>query len=109
MAVRRLEERDSLTGFFNRRAFRNYLEREVARVRRYGRPLTVVLCDVDKFKPFNDEWGHLAGDEMLKDIAERMQTIAHPEAILCRVGGDEFALLLPGSTIETARELVAPV
>jgi diguanylate cyclase (GGDEF)-like protein len=109
MAVRYPEERDSLTGFFNRRAFYDYLPREVARARRSGRPLTVAVCDIDEFKCVNDEYGHLAGDEVLKDLAARMQAIAHSEAMPFRLGGDEFAVLLPGSTLDVAKGLVAPL
>jgi diguanylate cyclase (GGDEF)-like protein len=103
------EERDPLTGLLNRRAFVQHLEPQAAHARRVGRPLTLVLCDIDKFKRVNDEYGHPAGDEVLKDFAARMQTIARPEAILGRLGGDEFALLLPGSTLEEAKDLVAPL
>jgi diguanylate cyclase (GGDEF)-like protein len=103
------EECDPLTGLLNRRAFVRHLEPQMARARRDGRPLTLVLCNIDKFKPFNDEYGHPAGDELLKGFAARMQTIAHREAILARLGGDEFALLFPGSTLDDAKELVTPI
>jgi diguanylate cyclase (GGDEF)-like protein len=105
--VRESHERDSLTGLLNRRAFNWSLEREVARACRYGKPLTFAICDVDDFKFVNDEYGHLAGDEVLKDIAARMQASA-PRAIVSRWGGDEFALLFPGSTLDAAKQLVEP-
>jgi diguanylate cyclase (GGDEF)-like protein len=103
------EERDPLTGLLTRRGFVHRLEPQAARARRDGRPLTLVLCNIDNFKRVNDAYGHLMGDEVLKDFAARMQTIAHSEAILGRLGGDEFALLLPGSTLEAVKELVAPL
>jgi diguanylate cyclase (GGDEF)-like protein len=84
-------------------------ELEMARARRYERTLTLALCGIDEFKRVNDEYGHLTGDEVLKDLAARMRTIAHPDTILGRLGGDEFALVLPGSTIEDAKELVTPL
>jgi diguanylate cyclase (GGDEF)-like protein len=109
MAVRTPEERDSLTGLLSRRAFLQHLDPQMARARRYGRPLTLVLCEIDQFKLFNDEYGHPAGDEFLKEFAARMQMIAHPGAILGRLGGDEFALLLPDSTLEASKELAVPL
>jgi diguanylate cyclase (GGDEF)-like protein len=105
--VHESQERDSLTGLLNRRAFNQSLEREIARSRREGRPLTFAICDVDDFKSVNDAYGHLAGDEVLKDVAARMQASA-PGAILSRLGGDEFALLFPGLTLDAAKELVEP-
>jgi diguanylate cyclase (GGDEF)-like protein len=105
--VHESQERDSLTGLINRRAFNWALEREVERARRHGTPLTIAICDVDDFKSVNDQYGHFAGDEVLKDIAARMQASA-PEATLSRLGGDEFALLFPGLTLDAAEEHLEP-
>jgi diguanylate cyclase (GGDEF)-like protein len=93
-----------LTGLLNRRAFDQRLEQEVARAHRDGQPLTLVLCDIEDFKRVNDELGHLVGDTVLKGVADRLREVALPTGAACRQGGDEFAVLLPGLTLEVATE-----
>jgi len=93
--VYRLTTMDGLTQVFNRRYFEDTLERELSRCRRHGRSLALVLIDVDHFKRINDRHGHLAGDVVLKGVAELIKSRIRKEDILSRYGGEEFALLLP--------------
>ena len=92
---RRLADLDGLTGLHNRRYFHEQLAREVARAQRYGRELALVVFDLDDFKSINDRIGHLAGDAVLAETAERARGVVRSADIACRVGGDEFAVLLP--------------
>jgi diguanylate cyclase (GGDEF)-like protein len=103
--ARELADVDALTGLHNRRYFHETLAREVARARRYRRTLALVLLDVDDFKSVNDRIGHLAGDEVLAEIGERMRSVVRSTDIACRVGGEEFAVLLPESSLEDAEQL----
>lgn len=86
---------DSLTSALNARSFVELAEREVARARRSGAPVTVVYLDLDGFKSVNDTFGHAAGDDVLKDVAGALRTGMRPTDVVGRLGGDEFALLLP--------------
>ena len=95
---RRLADLDSLTGLHNRRYFHETLAREVARARRYGRRLALIVLDLDDFKAINDRIGHLAGDAVLAETAERVRAVVRSADIACRVGGDEFAVVLPESS-----------
>lgn len=88
---------DPLTGLMNHRAFHEHLTIEVERARRHGRELALALFDVDRFKEVNDVGGHVIGDAVLREIAHRMAGTVRAEEALARVGGDEFALLLPES------------
>lgn len=90
-----LARTDALTGLPNRRSWMELLELEVARSRRYGRPLCVAMVDLDHFKRFNDTHGHLAGDELLKEIATAWAGVVRPTDTMARYGGEEFAVLLP--------------
>jgi diguanylate cyclase (GGDEF)-like protein len=98
--MRRLEHLsmiDPLTGLGNRRAFDDALEVEFARVRRGGGSVGLILIDVDHFKSFNDRHGHQAGDEALAEVARVLSGTARAEDHACRIGGEEFALLLSGA------------
>jgi diguanylate cyclase (GGDEF)-like protein len=86
---------DPLTGLCNRRVAEERLAAEAARSQRYGHPLTVVALDLDKFKQINDTYGHLAGDQVLKEFAARLGSVIRMSDIASRMGGDEFLLLLP--------------
>ena len=103
--ARQLAELDSLTGLYNRRAFHDALQREVARARRYERMLALVVLDLDGFKHVNDTAGHLAGDAVLAEVGRRILSLVRATDIACRFGGDEFAVILPESSQADARLL----
>ena len=86
---------DGLTGLWNHRAFQQKLAQEFERCARYQTPLSLVFVDVDKFKPFNDTYGHQAGDEVLKQVARVMQFAARNTDYVARYGGEEFVIILP--------------
>lgn len=92
--------RDPLTGLFNRRYLEETLKLEIARAKRPGAPLSLVMCDVDHFKRFNDEHGHDAGDTVLKAVADEMKRHFRDGDVLCRFGGEEFTIIAPGTTAE---------
>jgi diguanylate cyclase (GGDEF)-like protein len=104
--LRVLADQDPLTGLPNRRAFMRDLEREVERARRYGRPLTLVIGDVDRFKEINDTYGHPAGDRALCAVADSLRAGLRGTDGAFRLGGDEFALLLPETTGEAAADVM---
>jgi diguanylate cyclase (GGDEF)-like protein len=85
--------RDRMTGIFNRGYFNNRLESDVAFALRHGKPLSLVLFDIDHFKQINDTYGHLGGDRVLKELADRVQATTRSEDIFARYGGEEFALI----------------
>jgi diguanylate cyclase (GGDEF)-like protein len=91
--------KDEVTGLYNRRFFSIRLEEEVSRYRRFNHPVSVMLLDLDGFKAVNDELGHAAGDETLRDMAEILLRNSRGINVICRYGGDEFAVLL----VETSK------
>lgn len=95
---------DGLTGLWNRAHFEQRLDEEVAEARRYGRPLSLVLADVDHFKQINDRHGHPVGDEVLTSFG-RILSAGRSSDVACRYGGEEFALILPGIAAEGAMEV----
>jgi diguanylate cyclase (GGDEF)-like protein len=94
--------RDPLIGLYNRRFFDEALAQNIEAARRYGRELSLVLFDLDNFKQINDTCGHQAGDEMLKIFARRLQETVRKADIVCRIGGDEFAVILPETGLANA-------
>ena len=86
---------DSLTGMWNRRHFELEALREIDRAARYGQPVAIVMFDIDHFKLVNDRFGHLSGDEVLKQIAGIVQKSSRTSDLACRWGGEEFAILMP--------------
>lgn len=103
--ARQLADLDALTGLHNRRYFHETLAREVARAHRYDRKLSLIVLDLDDFKAVNDRIGHLAGDAVLAEAAERMRSVVRSADVPCRVGGDEFGVILPESSLLDAEQL----
>jgi diguanylate cyclase (GGDEF)-like protein len=103
--ARQLADLDALTNLHNRRYFHETLAREATRAHRYDRRLALVIFDIDDFKAINDRIGHLAGDAVLAAVAERVQSAVRGADIPCRVGGDEFAVILPEATEADAEQL----
>ncbi|MDJ0764185.1 MAG: GGDEF domain-containing protein [Myxococcota bacterium] len=112
--IYRLKTTDGLTGAANKRYFDEEIDREVCRFLRYGRPLSLLMMDIDHFKNINDQYGHLAGDRVLSQLGLLISTNVRREDTFSRYGGEEFAVLMPemdlaGSTAvaERLRQLVA--
>src|SRR3954465_13605973 len=103
--ARQLADLDALTGLHNRRYFHETLARECSRAHRYERKLSLIVFDLDDFKEINDRIGHLAGDTVLAEAAERVRDVVRSADIACRVGGDEFAVILPESSTGDADQL----
>src|ERR687893_490489 len=91
---------DHLTGLANRRRFERQLEREVSRTQRYGRPFCLLLLDIDNFKQVNDTYGHEAGDEVIRRLALTLQAGTRGIDLAARIGGEEFAVILPETDFE---------
>ncbi len=103
--ARKLAETDALTGLYNQRYFHDTLRREVTRAHRYERNLALIVFDLDDFKSVNDDVGHLAGDRVLAQAADRLREAVRSVDVACRIGGDEFAVILPESSAEDADQL----
>jgi diguanylate cyclase (GGDEF)-like protein len=104
-AVAKLQEyadRDGLTGIANRRYFEVRLRDEYTRWQRYGGDLSILLFDLDHFKKINDQFGHVAGDSVLREMAQRVAGVVRAQDTFGRFGGEEFALLLPCTPLEDA-------
>jgi diguanylate cyclase (GGDEF)-like protein len=95
---------DGLTQCFNKRYFLEFLEREMARGLRYGRPLSLMIFDLDHFKAVNDTHGHLAGDYVLRELAAAVRGRVRKEECLARYGGEEFVVVSPESGPERVRK-----
>jgi diguanylate cyclase (GGDEF)-like protein len=108
-ALARMEATDSLTGVMSRRAFLERAEGELQRAKRYARPLSVLMLDIDHFKRVNDELGHAAGDEMLAGTAQVWRRALRDQDLLGRVGGEEFCAVLsetpPAAALQAAEKL----
>lgn len=102
---RSLALQDPLTELPNRQAYTNRIEQERARHIRHQRPLSMLVIDIDFFKRINDDFGHLAGDKVLKAVADRLRSRLRKEDFLCRYGGEEFVMVLPETAETQALEL----
>ncbi len=104
--LRKMAFLDGLTGVFNRRFFDQQLATEWARASRAGTPLSIILLDVDHFKAYNDHYGHLAGDDCLRQIATTLKScLRRPGDLVARFGGEEFACILPETAFDDAMAL----
>ncbi len=100
---------DGLTGIANRRCFDEFLEREMARASRYGRPLTLIMFDLDHFKRTNDTFGHVAGDFVLRRTANEIARMVRREELLARYGGEEFAIVMPETGVKKATKFAEKI
>jgi len=94
--------RDPLTGLYNRRFLQEALNLELHRAKRNGLSISLIMLDVDGFKPFNDYYGHVAGDSLLRAVATALQMGLRSNDVLCRYGGDEFCIVMPETSLENA-------
>ncbi|MFO7622766.1 MAG: sensor domain-containing diguanylate cyclase [Anaerolineales bacterium] len=100
-----LASTDALTGLYNRRAFDDHLTAQIRLMKRMGRPLSLLLVDIDDFKQYNDRYGHLAGDQVLINIASLLSQNIRASDIIARFGGEEFVVILPDTTGPAALQL----
>lgn len=107
--IYRLTIEDGLTQTANKRALTDFLEKEFARAKRYERALSVVLFDLDHFKRINDEYGHLMGDYVLREVAKVIKTRVRREEMFARYGGEEFCIVLPEMSLEDAMRFAETV
>lgn len=106
LELQKLVDLDGLTKVANRRRFDDYLAQEWKRLLREEQPLSLILCDVDYFKAYNDYYGHLAGDECLQQVAKAMdEYVKRPADLVARYGGEEFVVLLPNTSVNGARQV----
>lgn len=101
-ALHELSFKDALTGLYNHRFFYHRLSEEIRRAEVTGQPVALLMLDIDFFKEFNDTHGHVKGDMVLKSVADLMRRHCRETDIVCRYGGEEFAVILPGTGAETA-------
>jgi len=107
--IYRLTVLDGLTQVHNRRYLTEFLNREVARSARHGRPLALVMLDIDHFKSINDRFGHLVGDLTLRELCARARTVVRQDELFARYGGEEFAVVLPEADLARARAVAERV
>jgi len=100
---------DPLTQVPNRRYFDAFLMREIARTRRYNRPLSLMMLDIDHFKQINDTYGHVCGDKVLREFAEVVTGRLRKSEFLARYGGEEFAIILPETHLEGAKNVAESI
>ncbi len=100
--VRQLAYRDGLTGIFNRRFFEMRMAEEIERAQRFGTGIALIMLDIDQFKSLNDEFGHLLGDEVLRQVSSLLHQQVRKIDVVCRYGGEEFAILLAQASAKDA-------
>ncbi len=103
--LRERSERDPLTGLYNRRKFDEIARLELHRSERHNHNFALLLIDLNRFKPINDEYGHDAGDELLCEVSDALQANLRDEDVLARIGGDEFLILVPESELKSATQI----
>jgi diguanylate cyclase (GGDEF)-like protein len=103
--TRRLASTDGLTELHNHRTFQERLAQEIARAERYSRPLSILMIDVDRFKVYNDTYGHPQGDIVLQDLARLLKEMSRASDTVARYGGEEFAIILPETDSASAQKL----
>jgi len=103
--VKVLSLTDDLTSLYNRRFFHNRLREEIERARRYTRHLCLLMIDIDNFKHYNDSYGHQQGDELLRVFARRLKSSIRENDFVARLGGEEFAIIMPEASYDKARKL----
>jgi diguanylate cyclase (GGDEF)-like protein len=104
--LKEMTVKDGLTGILNRKGFQNFIQKEFHRTKRYHRPLSLIMIDVDNFKKINDSLGHPAGDFVLQQLAGCLKRSIRQSDIVFRYGGDEFVILLPDTDIDQAKMLL---
>lgn len=107
--IYRLAIVDGLTDIPNKRYLLEFLNRELARSSRHTRPLSILVFDIDRFKRINDEFGHLCGDYVLRELAGRLKDVIRAEELFARYGGEEFAMVFPETTLEDALKVAERV
>ena len=107
--LRRLSITDELTALYNYRYFRNYLEQEFARARRYRRSLSLLMLDIDHFKQYNDTNGHQAGDQLLRTLAQLIRSLTRDTDSAARYGGEEFTVVMPETNKNEAYNLAGRI
>jgi GGDEF domain-containing protein len=100
---------DGLTGLFNQKHFKETLKRELSRSERHGRPISLIMCDVDFFKKFNDTYGHLAGDDALQQVSNIISQNVREYDLVARYGGEEFAILLMETSVKEVKNIAKRV
>jgi two-component system, cell cycle response regulator len=100
---------DYLTGLYNKRYYEDTMDREINQARRYKRNFSIILFDIDNFKLINDNFGHSMGDEVLKILSDLLKVNVRKEDTLCRVGGEEFIIVLPDTASEGARNVAEKI
>ena len=103
--TRRLASTDGLTEIYNHRTFQERLSQEIARANRYSRPLSLLMIDVDRFKVYNDTYGHPHGDIVLQDLARLLREMSRTSDTVARYGGEEFAVILPETDSVNAQKI----
>jgi len=109
LATKRLAELDGVTGVYNHRHFRTLLDQEIDRARRSRRPVALIMVDIDYFKRFNDTYGHQAGDEVLRHVAQLTARVLRRSDAVARYGGEEFVVILEGSTMADAARVAEEI
>jgi diguanylate cyclase (GGDEF)-like protein len=103
--IERLAVTDGMTGAYNVRQFYRLLEQEIVRSRRYEQEVSVLICDLDDFKHYNDRYGHLAGDGLLRQVVALLKRVSRESDVVARYGGDEFVVILPQTGPRDAQQV----